>query len=233
MRTASATPALLAGLLFISACGGPSPSASAASPSPSKEALITSVNACQLVTATEASTAVGTTVTNVSASSGISIPGACVYVSADGASTVFVYAQTYPDANTADAVSADQVAAALNGQYGISDAKSVSGIGDKAFEYHGDELRQRRRRDLRFQGERGADDPDKSFHRLRQSRGYGPHGGQPALARRSSADCQSWSGRVTDPCDGRRPPPETPASLDRRDAYAAALVAWPTGPMTW
>ncbi len=39
------------------------------------------------------------------------------------------------DTSTADAVSADQVAAALSGQYGISNAKSIAGIGDKAFEY--------------------------------------------------------------------------------------------------
>lgn len=138
MRIGRATLALVAGLLVLCACGGSSPSASnspAASPSPSKEALITSVDACQLVTAGDASTAVGTTVVNASASSGISIPGSCIYASSDGASTVFVYAQTYPDTSTADAVSADQVAAVLSGQYGISNAKSVTGIGDKAFEY--------------------------------------------------------------------------------------------------
>ena len=138
MRKRRATLALVAGFLLLSACGGSSPSASSSpspSPSPSKEALITSVDACQLVTAADATTAANTTVTNAAAGSGIAIPGACVYTSADGASTVFVYAQTYPDINTADAVSADQVAAALSGQYGITNAKSVSGIGDKAFEY--------------------------------------------------------------------------------------------------
>lgn len=138
MRTIGGAVSIVAGLLVLAACGGSSPSASnspAASPSPTKEATITSVDACKLVTASEASAAVGTTVANAAAASGISIPGACVYSSADGASTVFVYAQTYPDTNTADAVSADQVAAALQGQYGISNARAVSGIGDKAFEY--------------------------------------------------------------------------------------------------
>ena len=138
MHIGRAALPVAAELLLLSACGGLSPSASnspAASPSPNKEPLITSVDACQLVTATDASTAVGTTVVNASASSGISIPGSCIYASSDGASTVLVYAQTYPDTSTADAVSADQVAAALSGQYGISNAKSVTGIGDKAGEY--------------------------------------------------------------------------------------------------
>ncbi len=130
--------AIAAGVVITTACGG-SPTASSnrpsVSPSPSKEALITSVDACKLVTASEASAAIGTTLTNEAASSGVAIPGACIYSSSDGASSVFIYAQTYPDTNTADAVSADQVAAALNGQYGISNAKPVSGIGDKAFEY--------------------------------------------------------------------------------------------------
>ena len=138
MRAARATLGLVAAVVLVSACGGSSPSASgspASSPSPSKQALITSVDACQLVTSDEATAAVGTPMTNAAAGSGIAIPGTCIYASADGASTVFLYAQTYPDVNTADAVSADQVAAALNGQYGISGAKSVTGIGDKAFEY--------------------------------------------------------------------------------------------------
>ena len=133
-----ATLALVAGLILLSACGGSSPSASnspAESPSPSKEPLITSVDACQLVTASDATAALSTPAANASASGGISIPGSCIYASSDGASTVFVYAQTYPDTSTADAVSADQVAAALSGQYSISNAKSVTGIGDKAFEY--------------------------------------------------------------------------------------------------
>ena len=46
-----------------------------------------------------------------------------------------MFAQVYPDASTADAVSPDQIAAALSGQYGVSNAKAVNGIGDKAFEY--------------------------------------------------------------------------------------------------
>lgn len=51
--------------------------------------------------------------------------------------SVFVFAQFYPDMNTAAAVSPEQMAAALSGAYAIAGAKVVSGIGDKAIEYSG------------------------------------------------------------------------------------------------
>jgi len=63
------------------------------------------------------------------------VPGVCVYGSQDTQATVFVYAQTIPDTTTADSISPDQMAAILNGQYGVSNAKAVTGVGDKAFEY--------------------------------------------------------------------------------------------------
>lgn len=63
------------------------------------------------------------------------MPGACIYASADGATTVFVIAQAYADASSAASVSPEQLAAALNGAYGIANAKTVTGIGDKAVEY--------------------------------------------------------------------------------------------------
>ena len=90
-------------------------------------------DACQLVTADDASTAVGTPVTN--ASGGAGVPGACFYGSADGSASVIVFAQAYPDSSTADQVQPDQIAAYFRGQYGITNARAVSGIGDKAFEY--------------------------------------------------------------------------------------------------
>ncbi len=130
--------ALVVGALVATGCGSSSPSASSspkASPSPTKETQISSVDACTLVTASEASTALGTTVTNLSAASGTSVPGVCAYGSQDTQATVFVYAQTFPDTTTADSISPDQMAAILNGQYGVSNAKAVTGIGDKAFEY--------------------------------------------------------------------------------------------------
>ena len=51
---------------------------------------------------------------------------------------MLIIASVYPDARTADAVDAQQLAAAFGGQYGItgvSNAKVVTGIGDKAVEY--------------------------------------------------------------------------------------------------
>ncbi len=120
------------------ACGsGSSNSAAKASPSPSpsKGALITSVDACSLVSAADASTAAGATLVNLGAASGTQIPGACIFGNQGTQASVFVYAQAYPDLTTAQSISPDQMAAVFRGQYGITNAKSVAGIGDKAFEY--------------------------------------------------------------------------------------------------
>jgi hypothetical protein len=123
--------------LMVAACGSsPSSSNSAATPSPTptpKATTISSVDACTLVTAADASTASGVTVTSLA--SGAQIPGACIYSSSDGTTNVIVIAQAYADATSADAVSPEQLAATLNGAYGITNAKTVSGIGDKAVEY--------------------------------------------------------------------------------------------------
>jgi hypothetical protein len=122
--------------LMVSACGSSSPSSKASvtpSPTPTPKATtIANVDACTLVTATDASTAAGTTVVSPGGAQG---SGICLYASSDGTTTVVVFAQAYPDASTANAVSPDQLAAALNGAYGIANAKTVSGIGDKAVEY--------------------------------------------------------------------------------------------------
>ncbi len=130
--------ALVTACVFAAACGG-SPNSSSSSettsPSPTKTTQVSSVDACSLVTASEASAATGATLTNLSSSGGAQIPGACFYGSSGSQSAVIVFAQVYPDASTADAVSPDQIAAALSGQYGVSNAKAVKGIGDKAFEY--------------------------------------------------------------------------------------------------
>lgn len=122
---------------MIGACGSSSSSSKAAAtptPSPAPKATQTAnVDACKLVTAADASTAAGVTVTSLAA--GAPVPGACIYNSADGATTVFVIANAYPDATSADALSPEQLAAAFSGVYGITNAKPVSGIGDKAVEY--------------------------------------------------------------------------------------------------
>jgi hypothetical protein len=120
------------------ACGASSSSSSSnESPtaSPTRSAYIASVDACSLVTAAEASTAVGTTVTDLTAGAGAQTPGICIYGSSNGDASVFVLAQVYPDSSSADSVSPEQMAAVLNGQMGVGNAKAVQGIGDKAFEY--------------------------------------------------------------------------------------------------
>ena len=131
---------VLAGLL-VGACGSSSSSTSSGSsptPSPSKEATIASVDACKLVTQSDASAIVGgTAVTNLGASGGAAIPGACVYGSSDSnkPATVFVYGQAFADATAAGSSSPEQIAAAMNAGLSVSNAKPVSGIGDKAIEY--------------------------------------------------------------------------------------------------
>ncbi len=130
---------VLAGLL-VAACGSSnSPSASSGSPSAATSPtakLITNVDACTLVTATEASGAAGLTVTNLAGAGAAQVPGVCLYASSDGAASVVVFAQTYPDTASAEAVSPQQIAAAINvGAAGAVNAKAVNGIGDKAVEY--------------------------------------------------------------------------------------------------
>jgi hypothetical protein len=124
--------------LLIGACGSsnsPSASSSSAShsPSPSSLKLISNVDACKLVTTADASTATGTTVASLS--SAAQVPGICLYGSSDGTTSVIVFAQAYPDSATANAISPEQIAAAINGGVGVTNAKAVSGIGDKAVEY--------------------------------------------------------------------------------------------------
>jgi hypothetical protein len=118
-------------ILALSACGSSSTSTSGASPSPS---LIASVDACSLVTASEASSAAGATLTSMV---GVTVPGACFYGEQGGSAGVFVYAQAYPDSAAANAVTAQQMSAALGMQVGAgaTSGKQVSGIGDKAYEF--------------------------------------------------------------------------------------------------
>jgi hypothetical protein len=120
-------------------CGASNSSSTGSSgsptPSPSKAAVITgTLDACKLVSATDASTATGITMTSLGAGSAT---GVCIYSGQTDSTSasVFVYAQAYPDATSADSISPDQMAAAFQGQFGITNAKAVTGIGDKAFEY--------------------------------------------------------------------------------------------------
>jgi hypothetical protein len=131
---------VLAGLL-VGACGSSSSSTSSEkspTPSPSKAATIASVDACKLVTESDASAIVGgAAVTNLGTSGGAAIPGACVYGSSDSnkPATVFVFGQAFADATAAGSSSPEQIAAAMNAGLSVSNAKPVSGIGDKAIEY--------------------------------------------------------------------------------------------------
>jgi hypothetical protein len=139
-------PVILAALVLAAACGptcGSSTSSSGGStPATSLKATpvvqqpqhVASADACTLVTAEEASAAVGTPVTSL-AGAGVQIPGACIYGASGSSSAVFIFAQVYPDSAAANAVQPDQMAAAFASQFGVSNAKTVNGIGDKAFEY--------------------------------------------------------------------------------------------------
>jgi hypothetical protein len=134
---------LVATVLLVMACGGSSDTSSSSSSSPnggrptlpSLEKNVASVDACTLVTQDEASAAVGAPMTNLGSTGGVQIPGACIYGASGSSDAVFVFAQVYPDTTTADAVQPDTVAAALAGRLGVTNAHTVNGIGDKAFEY--------------------------------------------------------------------------------------------------
>ena len=138
---------LAVAVLSMAACGscGSSSGGSGAASSPGSGSSTTKPatgltlpsDICTLVTADEASAALGTAVTNLGATTGATIPGACFYGSTGGTSSasLLIFAQAYPNASTAAAVQPDQIAAAFRGLYGIASAKAVTGIGDKAFEY--------------------------------------------------------------------------------------------------
>jgi hypothetical protein len=135
-RSTSVAALLVSAGLLIAGCGSSNPTAKASpspSPTPSKQAVIAKVDACTIVTAADASSVTGMAFTNLAA--GPQIPGACFYGTSDGSATVLVFAQAYADSSTADAISPEQLASAMNGAYGIANAKAVSGIGDKAVEY--------------------------------------------------------------------------------------------------
>lgn len=143
VRASTRLLVLVATILLVVACGGSSDTSSSSSPSsgesratlPSLEKHVASVDACTLITQDEASSAVGAPMTNLAATGGVQIPGACIYGASGSSNAVFVFAQVYPDATTADAVQPDQVAVALAGRLGVSNSHTVNGIGDRAFEY--------------------------------------------------------------------------------------------------
>ncbi len=65
----------------------------------------------------------------------VATPALCAYGSSDGSASVLILAEAYPDATAAQAVSPEQLAASMNAAFGVSNAKPLTGVGDKAVEY--------------------------------------------------------------------------------------------------
>jgi hypothetical protein len=59
----------------------------------------------------------------------------CTYSSADGTQSLLVFGEVLPDASAAAQVQPDQLAQQFNSAYGVTNGKTLSGIGDKAVEY--------------------------------------------------------------------------------------------------
>ncbi len=143
-RLLTAAVACAGAVVLLAACGGSSNTASSSgsssehSPSPSPSpSLISSVDACKLVTAADATTAAGAEMTN-QATGGAQIPGACIYANTTTGASVFVYAMAYPDTTQASAVDLNAVATGML-QTSVTNVHQVSGIGDKALEFTGQE----------------------------------------------------------------------------------------------
>lgn len=132
------------GLVLAAGCGGGSSNQTSASPSSAAQqqstakAKFSTVDACSLVQASDASTAVGTQMAAMPGGGGAGQQSLCIYgpqdTSSGNSAGIFVMAVVYPDQATADAVSPEQVAAMFRVS-GVTDAKVVSNIGDKAVEY--------------------------------------------------------------------------------------------------
>lgn len=132
----------LAAVTVLAGCGGSSTSSNSSSsatptptPSPAQSSASVSptpVDACSIVMASDVAASLGAGFT----STGAAIPGTCFYTSADGTVRVIVYAQVYANAASANAVSAQQLAASLN-LSGLGSAKALTGIGANAVEYSG------------------------------------------------------------------------------------------------
>jgi hypothetical protein len=141
------TLSLLAAILLTVACGGtcggtgsnPTTAANKSTSTPSETShganLTLPADLCTVVTVDAAAKALNVSATDLQ-SAGQQIPGACVYASkTDSKTGLFMFAQAYPDASSANAIQPDQIAAAYKSIYGISNAKVVTGVGDKAVEY--------------------------------------------------------------------------------------------------
>jgi hypothetical protein len=58
----------------------------------------------------------------------------CSYASSDGKTMLLVFGEVLPDASTAQQVQPNQLAQSFNTGYGLTGAKPLNGVGDKAVE---------------------------------------------------------------------------------------------------
>lgn len=109
-----------------SSSGSTSPSASSSS---SSGPHIATVDACSVVTSDLAHQDLGVAFQGSGAST------VCTYSSADGTQNLIVFGEVLPDASTAAQVQPNQLAQQFNAAYGVTNAKTLNGVGDKAVEY--------------------------------------------------------------------------------------------------
>jgi hypothetical protein len=142
-RIPIAIPLLVSAVALLAvACGGDSSTASktsapSAKPNARAEAKTPVVDPCVLVDEKAASTAVGAPVSRSSPTAGVAGQGGgvCYYSSQEPPAEVVIYAIVFPDSESARAGSPDQLAQAFNPAMGLTKAKVVAGIGDRATEY--------------------------------------------------------------------------------------------------
>lgn len=132
--------------MALAACGGSSSGSgestgsneSSPTAATNKEASknLTLPDVCSLVTTDDVATlwqVDKSQILNVASGAGA---GLCIYGNqASQQDGLLVIGQAYPDATTAEQVQPEQLATVYSRFYGISSSKSVTGIGDKAFEY--------------------------------------------------------------------------------------------------
>ena len=133
------------GAMVMAACGGSGSGSTAStqsSPSPILNTThvaknLTLPDVCTLVTADDIAKIWNVDKTQIATVNAASASGLCLYgLNSSNQNGLLVLAQSYPDATTANAVQPDQLASVYSQFYGINNARSVSGIGDKAFEYN-------------------------------------------------------------------------------------------------
>lgn len=128
--------------VLLSGCASSAAAAVAVTPRPSatasaSPAKATAVDPCSLVSQSEASTAAAKKLVNVVTLGAPRIPGLCAYGMQRTSVVVIVYTQVYANAAIAGAVTVDQFQSALSSLLGqaSTEAKILTGIGDRAYEF--------------------------------------------------------------------------------------------------